>query len=230
MKILVSCALILLASSAYHCHAQDSMNHTDSKEHHHHEEDVDRDRDRWMWQLPETVMRVIGVRPGMTIADIGAGEGYFTVRLSCRVGESGRVYANEIAQSYLDAIQAECEQRDIHNVTTILGEQDTPLLPESTMDLVLLVNVTHLLDDPVLFLRNTKDCLRPGGRLAIVQWDGEKLKSETPCNEEMAASDSVRYSSERLSGQIRQAGYVIQTIDTRLPLQNIFMCTPADGE
>lgn len=131
----------------------------------------DMHRDRWMWQLPWRVINMLDVKPGMVIADVGAGEGYFTFRLAQRVGEYGKIYANDIDKDKLSVIQKRCEEDGIKNVTTILGQKNDPLLPQGEMDLVLMVNLFNYLENPELFLRNIKNSLKSQARMVFIQWD-----------------------------------------------------------
>lgn len=190
---------------------------------HSHEQNQERDRDRWMWQQPEMVMDVLGVREGMVVADIGAGEGYFTFRLARRIGQKGLVYANEISRAFIKAIEEHCRQDGVENIKTILGDSDDPLLPENKIDIALLVNLIHLVDKPVLFLENIKPCLKPEGRLVLVQWDAKKLLSESPGG---SLEDVKEFLKEDLLENIQTAGYEVIRTEIFLSMQNIYICRP----
>lgn len=188
-----------------------------------HEQNQQKDRDRWLWQQPEMVMDVLGVKEGMVIADIGAGEGYFTFRLARRIGQKGFVYANEINKEFIKAIDERIRQEGVENITTILGEPDDPLLPEKKIDIALLVNLIHLVDQPVVFLKNIKPCLKPEGTLALVQWDAEKLLTESPGG---SLEDVKEFLKEDLLKKIQTAGYEVIRTETFLSMQNIYICRP----
>ncbi len=190
---------------------------------HNHEQNQERDRDRWMWQQPEMVMDVIGVKEGMVIADIGAGEGYFTFRLARRIGQKGTVYANEINREFIRAINERCKQEGVENITTILGEPENPLLPEKKIDIVLLVNLIHLVDKPVDFLKNIKSSLKTKGTLVLVQWDAKKILSESPGG---TLEDLKEFLKEDLLKNIQKAGYEVIRTETFLAMQNIYICRP----
>ena len=194
---------------------------------HSHEQNQERDRDRWMWQQPEMVMDVLGVREGMVVADIGAGEGYFTFRLARRIGQKGLVYANEISRAFIKAIEEHCRQDGVENIKTILGDSDDPLLPENKIDIALLVNLIHLVDKPVLFLENIKPCLKPEGRLVLVQWDAKKLLSESPGG---SLEDVKEFLKEDLLENIQTAGYEVIRTEAFLSMQNISICHPVKRE
>ncbi len=97
---------------------------------------------------PEKVMDLAGVEPGMVIGEVGAGEGYFTFKLSGRVGENGKIYANDIVERVLRSVRRRCERDGITNIETIVGEVDDPLFPEVALDRVFIVNAFHDLARP----------------------------------------------------------------------------------
>lgn len=205
------------------CQQTAHQNHKHQNHEHDEAQKKKQDRDRWLWQLPQRVMNVIGVKPGMVIGDVGAGEGYFTFRLAERVGESGKIYANDIDEMSLNIIEKSIRDDGIKNIITIRGKPDDPLLPEGRLDIVIMVNVFHLLEKPVNFLQNLKPGLKKGGTLVLVQWDSVKMKIEHP---DMSAKDSQIYSKEYLLERVKTAGYDVLRIETFLPVQNIYICRP----
>src|SRR5215475_5527696 len=98
-------------------------------------------RDRW--ERPEEVMDAVGVKAGSTVADVGAGEGYFTFHLAERVGTTGKVYAEDILEDRLEKIRALAAERKLTQIETVLGAADDPRLPAERMDAVLVVNAYH---------------------------------------------------------------------------------------
>lgn len=121
-------------------------------------------------QPPDKVLDAIGVRPGMTVAEIGAGRGRYAVQLAARVGPEGRVYAEDIDAAALDHLRQRCQRWGLKNVTVILGEVTDAKLPEGRLDLIWIVSSYHHFDDPVALLRRARSALKPGGRLAIGEW------------------------------------------------------------
>lgn len=171
------------------------------------------DCNRWYWQQPSKIMDAIGIRPGMVIADIGAGYGYFTLGMACLVGERGLIFANEIDEHCLRIIEQECKKEKIKNVITILGEKDDPRLPKKEMDVVFMANVLHYFDaneERVTFLKNIIPSLKPTGILVIVQWKKDRVAG--------TRSPSV------YEKNIRQSGYKITRAETFLPKQIMFIC------
>ncbi len=118
------------------------------------------------------VMDTLSITPGKTVADIGAGSGWFTVRASKRVDSNGKVYAVDINSDAVEYIEDRVRKEQLHNVTTILSKPDNPELPRDSVDAVLLLKTYHEVADPVALLRNLKASLRPGARVGIIDRDG----------------------------------------------------------
>ena len=128
----------------------------------------------------QRVMDLLDVRPGMTVADVGAGSGYYTVRLSPRVGPRGRVIAQDVVPRYLERLGARVRRDSLRNVTLALGEPHDPRLAPASADLVLLVHMYHEVEQPYAFLYNLRPALRPGGRVAVVDLDRPTRRHGTP--------------------------------------------------
>jgi ubiquinone/menaquinone biosynthesis C-methylase UbiE len=126
---------------------------------------------RAIWQRPEDVVRVLGLSPGGRVADIGAGKGYFVPYLSDAVGESGRVYAVEVASELTQAM--ENRFADASNVEVVLGSPEDPLLPDGQIDLLLIVNTYHHIENRHLYFRRLLADLAPEGRVAVIEPDAE---------------------------------------------------------
>jgi len=183
----------------------------------------DRDRDRWMWQLPRQVMDKIGVQPGMVVADVGAGDGYFSIYLAKRVGKTGKVFANDIDEKALGVLKERCRWENIENVTIIKGKPDDPLLPEAEIDLALLVNVIQQIENLPLFFGRLKKSLKPGGVIVIIQWDADKMVAEHPG---LDSDFRAEFSQQNTLAMIDKAGLDVISTETFLPVQNIYICRP----
>ena len=109
------------------------------------------------------VMDLLGVRPGIAVADIGAGAGYYVGRLSRRVGPAGQVIAQDIERKYLDRLRQRVSREGLANVTLVLGEAHDPRLPPRSVDLALLVHMYHEIAQPFGLLHNLAPAMRPGG-------------------------------------------------------------------
>jgi ubiquinone/menaquinone biosynthesis C-methylase UbiE len=127
------------------------------------------ERDRQL--KPERVMDAVGVRPGMVVGEVGAGRGYFTVKLARRVGPDGRVFANDIDSDALAELELRCQVENLHNVLTVEGEVDDPLLPERTLEVVFLVYTLHHIAHPVALLRNLERSLAEGALVVVLDED-----------------------------------------------------------
>lgn len=127
-------------------------------------------RDRW--QQPEVVMQTLSLKPGDHVADLGAGGGYFTFRLADAVGPTGKVYAVDVDKGNLDYITQRARERGYTHVEPILAEYDDPLLPEGGVDLIFICNTYHHLKDRADYFASAARYLRPGGRVVIVDLNG----------------------------------------------------------
>ncbi len=128
----------------------------------------------------EDVMRLLDIGPGMRVADVGAGSGYYAVRLAPRVGPGGQVIAQDIVPRYLERLRSRIEREGLSNVTLALGDPHDPRLPVSSVDLVLLVHMYHEIEQPYGLLYNLRPALRPGARVAVVDLDRSTASHGTP--------------------------------------------------
>jgi len=118
------------------------------------------------------VMDILGITAGKNVADVGAGSGWFTVRAARRVGDGGTVYAVDINPLSIRYIEDRAQKEKLHNVKTILGKADDPLLPAGAVDAVLLLKTYHEVAEPVGLLRNLRTALRPGAKVGIIDRNG----------------------------------------------------------
>ena len=126
------------------------------------------------------VMDFLQIRPGMSVADIGAGNGYYATRLSRRVGPTGRVLAQDVVPSYLAALQRRVADEGLANVQVGLGEAHDPRLPPASVDLALMVHMYHEIQQPFGLLENLLPALRPGARVAILDTTRVTQEHGTP--------------------------------------------------
>ena len=138
------------------------------------EEDRDRLREAGM------VMDKAGIARGMTVADIGAGEGYYTIRLASRVGKTGRVLAEDVVPAVRDALAERVIREHLDNVSVKLGEPADPSLPENSFDRILMVHMYHEIQSPYEFLWRLRPALRAGGRVVVVDADRVTSQHGTP--------------------------------------------------
>src|SRR4051812_2315842 len=122
---------------------------------------------------PDRALDVLKIQKGAVVADVGAGSGYMTEKLSKRVGPTGMVYANDIQPEMLRLLGVRLKTRKITNVTLVQGQPDDPKLPAATLDLELLVDVYHEFSAPQVMLRHLRDALKPTGRLVLLEYRKE---------------------------------------------------------
>jgi len=120
------------------------------------------------WQLPDRVVGSLRIQPGDRVADIGAGDGYFTFRLAEAVGPSGQVFAVEVTDELIGRLEQQAQAREASNVVVVKGDFDDPLLPDGEMDLVFLCNSYHHIDNRVAYFDRLRTDLASGGRVAIL--------------------------------------------------------------
>jgi SAM-dependent methyltransferase len=131
--------------------------------------------DREAWQKPDLIMDALGIADGAVVADMGAGGGWFTIRLARRVGPNGLVYAQDIQELMIDAVSRQVQRENLRNVRTVLGTESDPNLPRG-LDAVLIVNAFHEMDSPdrpeviVTLLKNIAGALKPQGRIGVVDF------------------------------------------------------------
>jgi ubiquinone/menaquinone biosynthesis C-methylase UbiE len=130
----------------------------------------------------EQVIQLAGVKPGMWVADIGAGEGYYTVRLAPVVGRRGRVLAEDIVEETVDLLGQRVHRENLDNVAILLGKPDDPKLPRASFDRIFLVHMYHEVASPYAFLWRLRDGLKPGGEVIVVDSNREPKRHGMPPN------------------------------------------------
>jgi protein-L-isoaspartate O-methyltransferase len=128
----------------------------------------------------QTVMQLADLAPGMNVADIGAGEGYYTVRLAPLVGKSGRVLAEDIVPQTRDNLAARVQRDKLDNVAVRLGKENDPLLPPRSFDRIFMIHMYHEIERPSEFLWHLRDALSPKGRIVVVDGDRPTDRHGTP--------------------------------------------------
>ena len=126
--------------------------------------------DRDQWQKPDQIMDALGIAEGSLVADLGAGGGWFTIRLARRVLPNGIVYAEDIQPQMIEAVTRRMQLEGLTNVMAVLGTANDPRLPTG-IDAVLIVDAYHEMEDPVALLKNVARSLKPQGRIGIVDFN-----------------------------------------------------------
>src|SRR5882724_3821319 len=122
---------------------------------------------------PNRIMDILAIKEGSSVADVGAGSGWFTVRAARRVGNGGIVYAVDINRSYLDYIENRSKRESLANVRVILGKEDDPLLLAKSVDAVLLLKTYHEVGQPIRLLKRVREAMRAGALLGIIDRNGK---------------------------------------------------------
>jgi ubiquinone/menaquinone biosynthesis C-methylase UbiE len=131
-------------------------------------------------QEAERVMDRLGIRPGMRVADVGAGVGYYTIRLARRLGPSATIYAQDVSAEYLGQLRARLERERVRGVTLVLGTPGDSRLPLASIDVAILSHMYHEVENPFEFLYNLRSALTPGARVAIIDLDKRTPDHGTP--------------------------------------------------
>jgi ubiquinone/menaquinone biosynthesis C-methylase UbiE len=173
---------------------------------------------RAAWQKPEELVAALGLRPGQCVADLGAGTGYFSHLLSAAVGPTGTVLAVDPEPNLVAHLRERAEREGSANVVPVLASLDNPRLPAGLVDVVLIVDTFHHIDDRVAYFRRLRQALRPPGRIAIVDWQ----KRELPVGPEM----DHKLAREQVVREMETAGYRLVEEPSILPYQYFLIFQP----
>jgi ubiquinone/menaquinone biosynthesis C-methylase UbiE len=174
---------------------------------------------RAAWQKPDEVLGALHLRPGQAACDIGAGPGYFTLRLARAVTPGGHVFAVDVEPKILDALRDRLAKAGARNVTPVLGLGDDPLLPAAACDLILIVDTYHHFRDGAAYLRRLRAALRPGGRLVNVDFHKRATPLGPPLAHRLAREDFLR--------DAEAAGFRVIEEPTFLENQYFLVLSPA---
>jgi tRNA A58 N-methylase Trm61 len=171
--------------------------------------------EREIEEMPDSALEAIGVRPGMTVADVGAGSGYFTVRLSRRVGTSGKVYAEDVQPEMLQLLRRRLAANNFTNIETVLGGESDPKLPLNTMDLILMVDVYHEFAQPQRMLRKLRESLKEDGRMVLLEYRKEDPWVPIRPEHKMSVAEAKL--------EVEDEGFVLESVKGDLPRQHILI-------
>jgi ubiquinone/menaquinone biosynthesis C-methylase UbiE len=166
-------------------------------------------------EAPSRALDALELKPGMVVADIGAGSGYYASRIAKRIGPAGRVYATDIQPGMIDILNRRITSEGITNITTVLGGMDDPKLPPQSIDLAIMVDVYHELQQPQIFLQRLKDALKPGGRLVLLEFRKEDPK--------IPILEVHKMSVAEVEQEMRAEGYEIEKVVGGLPWQHLIV-------
>lgn len=164
-------------------------------------------------EAPSRAVEALDLRPGMVVADIGAGSGYYTSRLARKVLPGGRVIATDIQPGMIELLERRITAEGLSNVTTVLGAMDDPRLPPASVDLAIMVDVYHELQQPQLFLQRLKGAFRPGGRLVLLEF-----RKEDP---RIPILEVHKMSVAEVKAELEAEGFALERVIDVLPWQHI---------
>jgi ubiquinone/menaquinone biosynthesis C-methylase UbiE len=170
------------------------------------------------WQKPRELVAALSLHPGMRVADLGAGTGYFSRYLAAAVGSDGTVYAVDTEPNLVAHLRARAEQEHTANVVPVLASADNPRLPLASLDLILIVDTYHHIDARRAYFGRLRRSLTREGRVAIVDWHKHDLPVGPPASHKLAR--------EQVVDEMTAAGYVLIEDPAVLPYQYLLIFRP----
>jgi ubiquinone/menaquinone biosynthesis C-methylase UbiE len=168
-------------------------------------------------ETPDVALNVLKIAKGASVADIGAGSGYITVKLVARVGPTGQVFANDLQPQMLQMLAKRLADRHIANVTLVQGTIDDPKLPPASVDLELMVDVYHEFSRPQAMLQHLREALKPGGRLVLLEYRKEDPTIPIRPEHKMSVAEARM--------EVEAEGFTLSKVDEALPRQHILIFT-----
>jgi ubiquinone/menaquinone biosynthesis C-methylase UbiE len=216
MNVVLAIALLLSAWAAEETHhgAGANGNPADLDGYIAHLEDPG----RAVWQKPDEVVASLGLRPGDTACDVGAGPGYFTLRLARAVGPEGRVLAVDVEPRMVETLRDRLVATKLSNVTPVLSVPEDPLLPAAACDVVLVVDTYHHFPDGLDYLRRLARTVKPGGRIVNVDYQKRETPVGPPLEHRVAREDFLETAG--------RAGLVLVEEKALLPYQYFLVLRP----
>lgn len=164
-------------------------------------------------EQPEKAIAALNLKPGMMVADVGAGTGFYTMRLARAVAPNGVVFANDIQPGMLELLKAKASAQHLTNVVTVLGDESDPRLPEGKLDLALLVDVYHEFSRPQRMLDGIRSALKPGGELVLLEFRKEDPSVPIRPEHKMTVAG--------VKAEVTPEGYVFEKVVDTMPWQHI---------
>jgi len=156
---------------------------------------------REAFDLRHAIVSAMRLRPGQSVADVGAGTGLFEPLLAAAVGPNGKVYAIDIVPKFVEHIEARAKERGLTQVQAVLGTEDSIRLPAASVDVVFVCDAYHHFENPQAMLASIREALRPGGQLYVVDFDRVEGRSEP------FVLEHIRASKEEFTAEIEAAGF-----------------------
>ena len=166
---------------------------------------------------PDRAIAILSIPRGATVADVGAGSGYITVKLAARVGPTGKVYATDIQAEMIGLLRQRLATLRLENVVAVQGTVDDPKLPPSVLDLELLVDVYHEFSEPQAMLKHLRTALKPDGRLVLLEYRKEDPSIPIRPEHKMSVAEAKL--------EVEAEGFSLSKVDESLPRQHILVFT-----
>ena len=170
---------------------------------------------------PEGALDALGLKPGMNVADVGAGVGYMSLRMARRIAPTGKVWANDLQPEMLRMLRDNASKAHVANIEAVQGTETDPRLPKNTMDLVLLVDVYHEFSHPREMVRAIREALKPDGRLVLLEYRKEDPKVPIRIEHKMTV--------EEVKAELAADGFQMSQVIETLPRQHILILTKASA-
>jgi ubiquinone/menaquinone biosynthesis C-methylase UbiE len=164
-------------------------------------------------EQPERALDALSLKPGMMVGDIGAGTGFYSLRIAKRIGPTGRVYANDIQPQMLQRLSEKAALQKVQNIETVLGTESNPKLPAGQLDLVILVDVYHEFSHPQRMLARIRESLKPDGRLVLLEYRKEDPSVPIRPEHKMSVSE--------VKAEVTPEGFLFEKTVETLPWQHI---------
>ena len=174
-------------------------------------------RERADEENPDLALRLLRIRKGATVADIGAGSGYISIRMAKIVGPMGKVYASDIQQGMLELLQQNVSKAKLDNVIPVLGTIDDPKLPADSLDLAIMVDVYHEFSEPQKMLQRIREALKADGRLVLLEYRAEDANVPILPDHKMTKA--------QVKQEVEHEGFKQSRVYDDLPWQHLFIFT-----
>jgi ubiquinone/menaquinone biosynthesis C-methylase UbiE len=171
--------------------------------------------EREIEEMPETALDKIGLKPGMVVADVGAGVGYFTIRLAKRVAPNGKVLAVDVQPEMLATLKRRAADAKLTNIKPVLGSESDPRLPDNCCDVILMVDVYHELSQPQTMLQKLRRALKSDGRLVLLEYRKEDPYIPIRPEHKMSVAEA--------KAELEAEGFKLDAVLKDLPRQHILI-------
>jgi ubiquinone/menaquinone biosynthesis C-methylase UbiE len=179
-------------------------------------------KERETEEHPDEAIEALDLKPGMNVADVGAGTGYMSIRMARKVAPDGKIYANDLQPEMLKMLKKNAAAANVTNIETVQGSVERTNLPKGQMDLILMVDVYHELSEPERMLRDLKQALKPDGRLVLIEYRGE--------DPHVPIQNTHKMTVTQVKTELEAEGFVLGPVIETLPTQHIFILTKAQSK